>query len=166
MVQTICPYVGGNGVLKARTLWMHWQPNALWDDRVLCMQGQNKNQDNNEVDIDSMYMNTIKELYVNNINTSTVSNTNSNIHIIDKAIHEINVYPNPTSSIVVISYTSKVDGVFTLYNTLGEVVLKTDLSKENTKTQFNIHDVAYGVYHYEIAFANMKKTIGKLSIIK
>ena len=162
----LCPYVGGNGVLKARTLWMHWQPNALWDDRVLCMQGQNKNQDNTEVDVDSMYTSTIKELYVNNTNSNTLSNNNLNIYTIDRAINEIKVYPNPASSYVVISYTSKVDGVFTLYNTLGEVVLKTDLSKENTKTQFNIHDVAYGGYHYEIAFANMKKTIGKLSIIK
>ena len=113
-----------------------------------------------------MYTSTIKELYVNNTYSNTLSNNNLNIYTIDRAINEIKVYPNPASSYVVISYTSKVDGVFILYNTLGEVVLKTGLSKENTKTQLSINDIAYGVYHYEIEFANMKKTIGKLSIIK
>lgn len=107
MVQTICPYVGGNGVLKARTLWMHWQPNALWDDRVLCMQGQNKNQDNSEVDVDSMYINTIKELYVNNVNNNEVQHNIKPVTT-SKLKDPIQLYPNPAFNYVEISYNSKV----------------------------------------------------------
>ncbi len=46
------------------------------------------------------------------------------------------------------------------------MVLNTTLSKEKTKTQLMLNDIADGLYHYEIEFASMKKTIGKLTILK
>ncbi|QLH45497.1 MAG: hypothetical protein HWD58_07735 [Bacteroidota bacterium] len=73
----LCPYVGGNGVLKARNLWMHWRPNALWDDRVLCMPGQNKNQDHNDIDIDSVYTVIIKENNMQSGQTNFQTNHNN-----------------------------------------------------------------------------------------
>ena len=33
-------------------------------------------------------------------------------------------------------------------------------------SQIAINDIANGIYHYEIEFASMKKTIGKLTILK
>jgi hypothetical protein len=167
-IAQLCPYVGGNGVLKARTLWMHWQPNAMWDDRVLCMQGQNKNQDNSDIDIDEMYMNTIKESNAQNPLMSNVVK-NKGKELTPKAkieSSEISLYPNPSQGYVIISYESNVDGYFTLYNTLGEVVLQTTLSKENTRTQIPLMNLANGVYHYEVGFNSLSKSFGKLSLLK
>jgi hypothetical protein len=48
----------------------------------------------------------------------------------------------------------------------GEVVLKTTLSKENSKTKIAISDMATGIYHYEISFAGREKTIGNISVLK
>jgi hypothetical protein len=163
----LCPFEGGNGVLKARTLWMHWQPNALWDDRVLCIPGQNKNQDNTITDIDSLHTEAIKEsnLQTGQLANSTINTVAKQISVTNR-LEAVSVYPNPANSYVIISYKSVENGVFTLYNTLGEIVLKTALSSENTKTQIPLLDLANGVYHYEVAFAFMKKTIGKLSILR
>jgi hypothetical protein len=161
----LCPYVGGNGVLKARTLWMHWQPNTLWDDRVLCMPGQNKNQDNSDIDIDSVYMNTIKEMMVNNATTTVINNTiksESGNTLKDP----IQLYPNPASNYVEISYSSKIDGEFVLYNTIGDVILKASLPKEYIKRKIQLNDIASGLYHYEIHFLDGEKQFGKLSILK
>jgi hypothetical protein len=163
----LCPFEGGNGVLKARILWMHWQPNALWDDRVLCMQGLNKNQQNSITDIDSLNSETIKQsnLQIGQLGISTINSIAKQSSLTDK-IEGVRVYPNPANSYVIISYKTEVNGLFTLYNTLGEIVFKTELSSENTKTQIPLFDLANGVYHYEVAFASMKKTIGKLSILR
>lgn len=166
-VQTTCPYIGGNGVLKARTLWTHWQPNAIWDDRVLCMQGQNKNQDDGDIDIDSMYTVIIKESNMQNgpLGHNAIDNNVKQTGLSTK-VENIVVYPNPANSYIIVSYQTKDNGVFTLYNSLGEVVLKTELSMQNTKTQIPIFEIANGLYHYEVEFATMIKTIGKLSILK
>ena len=161
----LCPYVGGNGVLKARTLWMYWQPNALWDDRVLCMQGQNKNQDDGDIDIDSIYINIIKEMIVNNTNT-TVLNNNIKPISSNKLKDPLQLYPNPASNFVEISYTCKIDGEFILYITIGDIILKASLPKEYLNKKIQLNDIAIGLYHYEIHFADGEKQFGKLSIIK
>lgn len=51
-------------------------------------------------------------------------------------------------------------------NNLGQLILQTQLDKNNTKVQIPLKDVAIGLYYYKIEFANMKKTIGKLTILK
>ena len=167
-IAQLCPYVGGNGVLKARTLWMHWQPNALWDDRVLCMQGQNKNQDNSDMDIDSLYASVIKESNVNNNIAPIVirNDENKNKLIASEAHNNIQVYPNPASQFVIISYESQTNGYFRIFNSIGELILETELAAYNTKTQIPLSNLANGIYQYEVGFANKIKTMGKLSILK
>jgi hypothetical protein len=167
-IANLCPYVGGNGVLKARTLWMHWQPNAMWDDRVLCMQGQNKNQDNSEIDIDSLYISVIIESNVNNNIAPIIIriDENKNKLIASEAHDNIQVYPNPASQFVIISYESQTNGYFRMFNSIGELILETELAAYNTKTQVPLPNIANGIYHYEVDFANKIKTIGKLSILK
>lgn len=36
----------------------------------------------------------------------------------------------------------------------------------STRTQIALINIANGLYHYEIGFANMKQTVGKLNILK
>jgi len=107
----------------------------------------------------------IQNLQTGQLANSTI-NTVAKQSSVTNRLEAVSVYPNPANSYVIISYKSVENGVFTLYNTLGEIVLKTALSSENTKTQIPLLDLANGVYHYEVAFASMKKTIGKLSILK
>lgn len=78
----------------------------------------------------------------------------------------VKVYPNPASTTVIIAYNKEVDGIFTLFNVLGKKILQTTLSKHNSKTQIPLHDIASGVYHYEIQFGNEDKINGKLNILK
>ncbi|MBK7690309.1 MAG: hypothetical protein IPJ31_04045 [Bacteroidetes bacterium] len=54
MIQTSCPFVEGTAVYRAWTLHSYWEPNAIFDDRIICIQGQNKNQDNSNINIDSL----------------------------------------------------------------------------------------------------------------
>ena len=167
VVQTSCPFVEGLAVYKARTLWALWEPSAVFDDRGLCAQGQNKNQDNSNTD--EFLINNLKDL-TSVKKTKGHSGENETRHSDGDLIFiqstEIKVYPNPANTQITIAYLSESDGQFVLYNTLGEIVLETNLNKENTKTQIAINDIASGLYHYEITFGNRKKTIGKLSIIK
>ena len=167
VVQTSCPFVEGLAVYKARALWALWEPSAVFDDRGLCAQGQNKNQDNNN--IDEFILNSLKELTsTKRINSSLIESQNK-INALEKLIDHsatIQVYPNPANAQVTVENISRVDGKFILYNSIGEIVLKTTLSKENTKTQLAINNITNGMYHYEINFADKEKVIGKLSILK
>jgi hypothetical protein len=40
------------------------------------------------------------------------------------------------------------------------------LRQWDSKTHISLNDFANGLYHYEVEFANMKKTIGKFIILK
>ena len=167
VVQTSCPFVEGLAVYKARTLWALWEPSAVFDDRGLCAQGQNKNQDNSNTD--EFLINNLKDL-TSVKRTKGHSGENETRHSDGDQIltqsTEIKVYPNPANTQITIAYKSEVNGQFILYNTLGEVVLKTTLSKENSKTQIAISDMATGIYHYEISFVSKEKVLGKLNILK
>jgi hypothetical protein len=166
-VQTSCPFVEGLAVYKARLLWAMWEPNAIIDDRVICAQGQNKNGDN--TNIDEYILNNLKELTSIKRNNNLLQGNALNSHKlknIEVKNSKIKLYPNPASTQIIIEYQSTFDGQFVLFNSLGEIVLQTTLSKEMTKTQMTINDVANGLYHYEINFADNEKVIGKLSILK
>ncbi len=78
----------------------------------------------------------------------------------------VKVYPNPATTTVIIAYNKEVDGLFTLFNVLGEKILQTTLSKHNSKTQIPLLEIASGVYHYEFQFGTEDKVRGKLNIIK
>lgn len=78
----------------------------------------------------------------------------------------IQLYPNPASNYVEISYTNKIDGEFILFNNIGDVILKASLPKEYLKRKIQLSDIAIGLYHYEIHFADGEKQFGKLSILK
>ena len=161
-----CPFVEGTAVYRARTIYSLWEPNAIFDDRIICIQGQNKNQDFSNINIDSLIESQIAEANVKipKVNDVAVNNFIKKYNL--ENINSIEVYPNPASTVVIIAYQSKSDGYFKLFNSYGEIVLSTILSKDITKAQLQIKDVANGLYHYEVEFQNMKKTIGKLTIIK
>ena len=91
---------------------------------------------------------------------------NKNKLIASEAHNNIQVYPNPASQFVIISYESQTNGYFRIFNSIGELILETELAAYNTKTQIPLPNLANGIYQYEVGFANKIKTMGKLSILK
>lgn len=76
------------------------------------------------------------------------------------------VYPNPANDFVDVNYKSNVDAIFKLYNAIGEIILTQILAKENIKQRVRLNEIANGIYHYEIEFANKLKSVGKIIISK
>jgi hypothetical protein len=162
-VQTSCPFVEGLAVYRARALWSLWEPNAVFDDRLLCIQGQNKNQDNSNIDIDSLLESQIKEQKGH----AQPGNVQSDTHklLLGANISTIKLYPNPAENYIIIEYDEQVNGELIISNNVGQVVMQTQLGEGKRKVQLQLKDVAIGLYYYKIKFEN-KEVVGKLNIIK
>ncbi|MBK8143880.1 MAG: T9SS type A sorting domain-containing protein [Bacteroidetes bacterium] len=160
-----CPFIGGNAVYKARPLWASYAPGAIYDDRLLCIMGQNKNLDYSNLNIDSLYEQQIVDQY--KVKQMTIEN-NAIIDSKRKVLEDgdINIYPNPTSQQLTIEYECKTDGEFILYNSLGQEILKTTLTNENKKVSLLTNDLSVGVYSYKCIFAGCESKNGKITIIK
>ena len=162
-----CPFVEGTAVYIARVLWSYYEPDAFYDDRYLCTTGQNKQagQGDGYYNVDSFINSQIEDQLngqprIENNETPLVKSK------IEQGEQSITIYPNPASTQITISYQSKKDGVFILYNTLGEIVMKTQLSSQNTKVHLTLLDIANGVYHYKIEFTDCLLAQGNITIQK
>jgi hypothetical protein len=162
-----CPFVEGTAVYTARVLWSYYEPDAFYDDRYLCTTGQNKQagQGNVYYNVDSFINSQIQDQLngqprIENNETPQVKSKMEN------GEQSIAIYPNPASTQITISYQSKKDGVFILYNTLGEIVMKTQLSSKNTKVQLTLLNIVSGIYHYEIQFMDGQQSKGNITIQK
>lgn len=168
----LCPFAAGPAVYSARVLYTALNPMAQYYDRLTCLQnlGQNKNGETGYYNLDSLYE-TEGEIMGAPLITMNNYNNNANSLIKEENLNYqvdglVKVYPNPATTTVIIAYNKEVDGIFTLFNVLGEKILQTTLSKHNSKTQIPLLDIASGVYHYEIQFGNEGKINGKLNILK
>jgi hypothetical protein len=126
-----CPFVGGSAVFKARPLWAMFQPNAQYNDRLICLQGMGQGkQSNNNENIDSLY-----EVQAYNDALSLLNGfypLHHEIVIAKKNIthgENIILYPNPAHDYVNIEYTTKQDGLFILYDYFGQELVKKKLYK-------------------------------------
>ena len=167
-VQTICPFVGGNAVPiaigKARTLWSMYEADAKYDDRMLCMNAQNKKGDK-ITDIDSFLNNQLKETIETNamtIGQQPIIKT-SKAELTDG---EVVVYPNPASTQITIEYNCMSEGYFILYNAIGQEVMRSQLGKGRKKVSLLTNDLSKGVYTYKCEFEGCEETYGKLTILQ
>lgn len=161
-----CPFVEGTAVYRARTIYSLWEPNAIFDDRLICIQGQNKNQDNSNFNIDSLIEGQIAEANVKTASSITNANPIKTKRVNLNDLSEIKIYPNPASTYIIVEYNCESDGELILYNYIGQEILKTSLEKGNRKVQMQITDVANGIYQYKCKFENGIEHIGKLTIEK
>lgn len=76
-----------------------------------------------------------------------------------KPIQGISIFPNPFKSELTLQ--TDTDGVFELYNTLGQLILKTNLQGQQTQTISTAH-MAAGVYHYRFTKTNSETKQGKV----
>ena len=149
-----CPYIGGSAVYKARSLNYYFNPAAMFDDMKTC----------NAVNV-------YKQGNSNNDGTSLITRENqllAQIKPIRRSFlqNDVMVYPNPANDFVDVNYKSNVDAIFKLYNAIGEIILTQILAKENIKQRVRLNEIANGIYHYEIEFANKLKSVGKIIISK
>jgi hypothetical protein len=155
MLAPQCPYIGGSAVYKARTLNYFLEPGAMYDDMKVC----------NAVGV---YKPSIISTGSNS-STSLITLENETLSQI-KPMHsklmqgDVSIYPNPANEYIDIIYKSDIDAVFKMYNAIGEIIFTQKLSKENTKQNIQFYNLANGIYHYEVEFANHLKSIGKISI--
>lgn len=158
-----CPFIGGNAVRKARTLWAIFSPGTIYDDRLLCMIGQNKNTDNSNINIDSLYE-------AQNIENQKLQGMNITppINLRHKVLEdgEVMIYPNPASTQINVEYKCKTNGEFILYNSIGQEVLRTGLTNGNTRVSLLTNDLSKGVYTYKCIFAGCETKMGKITILK
>jgi len=153
VLANMCPFVGGDAVYKARSLYSVLNPMAQYNDRLVCLGvtankgGTNTNTNN----IDSLY-----ETQVNEQSNILFKNQQENI--------VVSIYPNPANDNITINSETNLEGVFVLYNSLAEIVFTKQL--ENSKVQnLKLSGLTNGVYQYEIKYSENKKVRGKLTII-
>lgn len=149
-----CPFVAGTCVYKARSLWKRFNPSEFYDDRILCLESNNKNSDLTNVDIDSLYESQIEK--------GIVSKPIINTHRLKDG--EVLIYPNPANSTITIEYTCATKGNFELTNSLGQLVLNTELGEGRMKVQLSINGLTSGMYYYKCSFEGCEDAYGKLII--
>ena len=137
--------VGGNAVYRARTLLGLLGEVKHYDDLVIC-NGQ------------GVYKNGISKLQeqINGIQQQM-----QHAAILDG---EVLVYPVPAGNTITIEYKFK-DGEtaqFYLYDILGNKVISTMLNDQNPKTTIDIHELAQGLYRYQVINSNSLSYYGKI----
>lgn len=153
---------------KARIIWSNFEPDALYDDRLLCMpQTQAKGElgaTNNVIDIDSLLMSQAQAMIA--ANNNVVKNTPDDFSISTKVIEDISIYPNPATTAITVKYANEHGGKIRIMNALGEVILNEKLLGTETTKKIGLEKLANGIYHYDIIFEDGKKSVGKLTVNK
>jgi hypothetical protein len=131
-----CPYSGGPAVYKARGLYYLLNDTVIYDDRTICSGSGYRS-------------------------LSSVQN--------DKLLYSMEtpkIYPNPADDKATLVYRIKEDGIFEIYNTLGE---KQSIHKLNSKAyeyNFDTSKLIDGVYYYKVICGGEDKATGKLVITR
>jgi hypothetical protein len=171
-VQTMCPFVGGTAVYKARVLWGMYSPITQYNDRLTCIQGQNKNGNSGYVNLDSLY-----EAQTNEQATILANEIRNGSHSIanDKQLRQadlelgkrevIVLYPNPATDFIKIESSKKGKAQFILQDAQGKELLNNALLFIDGKQYLKLPNLANGLYSYKIKFTDEIFT-GKLNILK
>jgi hypothetical protein len=152
-----CPYLGGSAVFKARTLNAYYHPGNMFDDMKLCnqvgvfKQGGNGNDSNNE---DNKSKLTKENEYLKGLNRVVAE-----IQMLDE---ELLIYPNPTESILHISYYMTSDSEFEILDAVGNLVKRIKLPKEIRLKKIDISDLCAGVYMYKQVSKEGNVKVGKI----
>ena len=121
-----------------------------------------------------MLFRSIDEFMINSLKVLTSTKTNRTVETNNATVKEyqnrpvedskIKVYPNPASEYILIEYDCENDGVFFLYNSIGQQVLSTQLEKGKRKVQIAIMGISNGMYQYKCTLNGCVERIGKLSV--
>ncbi|MBK8144716.1 MAG: T9SS type A sorting domain-containing protein [Bacteroidetes bacterium] len=171
-VRTSCPFIGGTAVYKARVLWAMYNPIMQYNDRLGCIQGQNKNGNSGYLNLDSLYeaqTNEKANILANQIrNEVNAAAENTNIYKAFRGAEGSDVvvlYPNPTTDFIYIESSKMGTANFILQDVLGKELVNREMQFMNGKEFLKLWNIANGLYTYMIKYADETFT-GKLNIIK
>jgi len=85
--------------------------------------------------------------YLNIHQNTVVANCNES-GLFESKIDVVSLYPNPANAMVTIQIEGNENGVWTIFNSLGEVVLKQNYVSNNT--QIDVHTLQRGTYVIEL----------------
>jgi hypothetical protein len=165
--------MGGTAVYKARTLNAIYQPNAQYNDRVLCVPNtQNKMASSTSI-VNSDSLDEALLLQENNVLNymQHIIKAEPDLPFINTPIAttivkaDFQLLPNPSNGAITIIYNSDHDGELQIINAQGQLIEKLFLEKGNKRIETILQNVVSGIYTYKIDFVNQKKS-GKLIIVK
>jgi hypothetical protein len=166
-----CPYVGGDAVYSARALQAIYEPNAQYNDRVLCIpQALNKNSSsNNNIYLDADSLAEALLLAKANIKNYTDLIAKDDNTIQAKVLVSVNdnpqLMPNPSYGNITILYNKEINGALLIYNAQGQIIETIPLEKGNKRIETTLQNVANGYYTYKFVFGKAEIN-GKLIIVK
>jgi hypothetical protein len=145
-----CPYVAGNAVYKARSMYVAVDPLAYFDDLVICnnvgvYKGGNSLFDAENAALDSMSAQDGLQL----------------IYALEG--DRITLYPNPANDQVTVSYKLNAlsTGTLQILDIHGRVLQTITLSPTKTKFSFSVRELPNAVYTYRFLVNNMPLQHGK-----
>jgi hypothetical protein len=163
LVETLantCPYVGGNAVYYARAIYATSQPDAQYDDRVLCTPpSANRTTGGNTLSFDEE-QNLADSLALLALQAKKVDKAMQ-----DAKTHVI-VYPNPAKNNIRVTYNCNTNGFITFYNNIGQPIHSEALNADIKTVIINTTNFEPGLYTYKASFKDCASVNGKLVILK
>jgi hypothetical protein len=140
-----CPYVAGDAVYMARSLYAQVDNTISFNDLVIC----------DPATIGSERMLTV---------TPPVDTTKTAV----TPIEFVNLYPNPAKQIINLAFYAQTEGqvVFEILDQLGEPVMSANLGKGQTSAQYSITNLSNAIYYWRLKDAQRTIKVGKIAIMK
>jgi hypothetical protein len=157
-----CVFANGPAVYKARSLWSNYEPDAIFDDRIYCIATANKGGSQSD-NVDSLML-AESGIVLNTLNENgETKNDVKQIGIVAK-FNLVSIYPNPASNEIIVTHDCNSQGVFKLFNSVGQIILSEKLIINSTKIK--LPKLAQGVYNYKCEFDSCEKMVGKITIVQ
>jgi hypothetical protein len=154
VLANLCPFVGGSAVYKARVYNSLLNPMAQYNDRLICIQGQNKNNVNGFENLDSLYEAKTNLEAENLIQLSThkaLTTTTKFERIPSDKFEDIILYPNPANTFIYVSGVTE-NAVFELIDVLGKTIIRNNLTANIERQKIELPCLSNGIYAYKISF--------------
>lgn len=149
-----CVFTDGPAVYKARAIHSNFEPDAIYDDRVLCITTQNRGG-SGTTDVDSLML----------VNTGWGYGNFEVQPIKQNEQIELIIYPNPTSNNeLTLTHTCNANGFFVLFNMLGQELMRVHIDSKINKIA--LPNLINGIYTYKCEFYGCSSVNGSIKIIK
>jgi hypothetical protein len=155
---TLCPFVEGNAVYKARTLNAHYKPAEMYDDLKICNAVGVYKQSNN----DNIRNNVASKITLEN---NVLANIKPSLENVRMSEDEFVIYPNPSHEYLTILHDASKPSILDIYDIAGRIVKTINLERDKRSVTINISELANGTYNYVLKTEDKGNKVGKLTKI-
>jgi len=105
--------------------------------------------------------------YIDDVSITEIIDSTDTVQPIDSTIFEINIFPNPNNGEFVLNYNLNTfsDGVFRIYNTIGQIVFEEKLIQNNGIRNLQMN-LSSGVYLWQVESGEVILKREKMIIVK